>query len=271
LLVEAVESVLAQTYRDFELIVADDGSGDETAARVAAFGDAVRYLALPHSGRPEEVRNQAIAAARGRFLAFLDDDDLWHAEKLARQVARLQQDRQIGYVYCDCRFLHQDGTLSPPVLPPQHKDEAATFENLLQGCFVHPSTVLMRRTLFEKVGPFSDQFFSQGDYDLWLQAAWVAPVACVPEPLVYLRHYEDGLALQRDTLNYEYAILVLEALRRRLPLTLRQRWLSRRALSRWYVHLALRREATPAARHDLVRSLRLNPLQRAAWRALFHR
>jgi GT2 family glycosyltransferase len=271
LLVEAIESVLAQSYRDFELIVADDGSGDETAAQVATYGHTVRYLPLPHSGKPEVGRNHAVALARGRFLAFLDDDDLWHKEKLARQMSVFNGHAEVGYSYTDIRFVEEDGSLSPPALPPQHKQSSAVFDNLLQGCFVHPSTVLMRRRLFEQVGPFDESLLCQGDYDLWLRAAQATRVACVPEPLVHVRRYHRGLSDRRQLANVESAIEALSRLRERHPLTLRQRLVSRRTLSRWHAHLGLHRTSVQAARRDLLRSLRLNPLQRTAWVALISR
>ena len=268
LLKEAIESVLAQSYRDYELIVADDGSTDDTAEQMTTLVGTLRYLKLVHSGKPEVARNEAIAQARGHFFAFLDDDDLWHEEKLARQMAVLERDEGFGYAYTDCRILDADESLSPPVLPPHHKESHAVFDNLLQGCFVHPSTVVMRRTLFEAVGPFDESFLCQGDYYLWLRAARAAPVVCVPEPLVYVRRPAAGLSRQRQLLNVENAILVLERLRQQEPLTWRQRWLSRRALSRWYATLGLRREPGSLARGHLLQSLRLNPLQRTAWQAL---
>ena len=268
LLVEAVESVLNQTYRDFELIVADDGSTDDTAQRLSAYGSRLRYLPLAHDGRPEVVRNQAIAAARGGFFAFLDDDDLWHEEKLSGAMALLEGDPRLGYVYGDCRFLDTDGSLSPPLLSPRQRTTENVFADLLQGCFVHPSTVVIRRSVFEEVGPFPETFLCQGDYYLWLRAAHTAPVACVTEPLVYLRRYPDSLALRWRLRNLENAILVVERVRREVPLTWGQRWRSRRTLSRWHATLGLRRRSARAARRDLLRSLFMNPLQRTAWRAL---
>ncbi len=268
LLQEAIESVLAQSYRDFELIVADDGSTDDTAERVAAFGDRVRYVKLTHTGKAEVGRNAAITEGRGCFFAFLDDDDLWHEEKLARQMDVLERDEGLGYAYTDCRVLDEDGSISPPLLLSQHKQSGDVFDNLLEGCFVHPSTVVIRRILFQAVGPFDESLVCQGDYDLWLRAAYAAPVACVAEPLVLLRRPPDAMSRRLQLLNVESAILVLERLRRRQQLTWRQRWLSRRTLSRWHATLGLRREPASLARRHLLRSLRLNPLQRTAWQAL---
>lgn len=84
---ETLDSILAQTYRPLELIVADDGSTDGTAAVVARYGEPVRYLWQSNQG-PAAARNLGVSAAQGEFVAFLDADDLWHPEKLTRQMAR---------------------------------------------------------------------------------------------------------------------------------------------------------------------------------------
>ena len=86
---EALDSILAQTYRPLEIIVADDGSADGTAGVVATFGDQVRYV-RQHNQGPSSARNLGIRVPTGDFIAFLDADDLWHPEKLARQIARFQ-------------------------------------------------------------------------------------------------------------------------------------------------------------------------------------
>jgi len=96
LVVEAIHSVLAQTYRDYEIIVADDGSTDDTFERLAALDGHIRAVALKHSGMPEVARNRAIAIARGDLIVFLDDDDLWQREYLRRQVGVLDRDKNLG-------------------------------------------------------------------------------------------------------------------------------------------------------------------------------
>lgn len=268
-LVEAIKSVLSQSYRDYELIVADDGSTDDTAQRVAAFGDRVSYLPLAHSARPEVARNQTIAQARGDLIAFLDDDDLWREDKLTRQVAALNAS-EAGFAYSDGRFLDPDGSVSPPRLLPHQKRNKGVFDNLLAGCFIHPSAVVIRQALLQQLGGFDERFFSQGDYDLWLRAAYTAGAVCIPEPLILIRRYTTGLSWQREAIHYQNAIRVLARLRQTHALTWRQKWRVHHTLSRWHAHLGIElldADRSGARRH-LWQSLRHNPLQRAAWTAL---
>ena len=104
LLGEAIDSVLAQSYQDFEMIVADDGSTDETAMVASKYGDKVRFLALPHRGQPAAPRNAGIAAATGEYISFLDSDDLYLPDKLALQVPALDENPKVGMVYSSAHF-----------------------------------------------------------------------------------------------------------------------------------------------------------------------
>jgi glycosyltransferase involved in cell wall biosynthesis len=270
-LVEAIESVLNQSFPDFELIVADDGSSDDTAERVAALAGPIRYLRLPHSGRPEDGRNRAIAVSRGQLIAFLDDDDRWHRHKLARQVAAFDRNQSLGLVYSDFQAFYADGSVTGPLLSPHHKQSESAFTHLLRDCFVHPSTVVIRRRLFDRVGPFDNRFLSQGDYYFWLRATHAAPAHCIPDPLVSVRRHQASLAQARGIRNYQDTIQVLELLQHTTPLTLPQQLQLRRTLARLYTHvgLYLLRSADRAqARQHFLRSLRLLPFQRRAWTAL---
>ncbi len=272
-LVEAIASVLAQTYQDFELIVADDGSTDDTAIQISSFGDRLRYLPLVHSGRPEDVRNAGIVTAQGELIAFLDDDDRWHEDKLSRQVAIFDKDQTVGMVYCDVQFILADDSLSPPALPAWQKHSIDVFDRLLADCFIHPSTVMVKRRLFEEIGLFEKRFYSQADYYFWLQVAHTTPVRCLPESLTLARRHPSNISETRNLRHYQCAIDVLAHLEATLPLTRRQQFIVRRTLARWHTHvgLALRPAKPNIARQHFLRSLRLNPFQRRAWLALLAR
>ena len=155
---EALDSIRAQTYRPLEIIVADDGSTDGTAAIVAGYGEEVRYLFQPNAG-PAAARNLGLSAARGEFVAFLDHDDLWHPEKLARQMARFQARPDL-----DVSVTHVQNFWIPEL-----SDEAARYKDHRRSQAVPgytTTTLLARRTLFDSVGGF-DPVVQHGDSTEW--------------------------------------------------------------------------------------------------------
>lgn len=170
LLSEAVKSVTAQTFRDFELIVADDGSTDGTAARLAALGfssvpgSRLLHLRLRHGGTPGRARNRGAAAARGGLLAFLDSDDLWLPEKLERQLPLLRK-RRISHT----RELWLRNGREVSQAGQRHRREGDIFDDSLVKCVIGPSTVVLERGLFEECGGFREDMEIAEDYELWLR------------------------------------------------------------------------------------------------------
>lgn len=269
-LVEALRSVLAQSYPSVEVIVADDGSGDDTAARVSAFGNAVRYLPLAHSGRPSVARNRALAVAQGELIAFLDDDDYWQPDKLQRHVALFGRDPAHGFVYSDFSLFHGD-SVAAPALAPWQKKSGYIFDDLLRDCFIHPSTVVVQRRLLQATGSFDETLSIVEDYDLWLRLAHAAPAGFVDAPLTMVRRHPGGISFQRQEQIAHNMIRTLEQAGRRLRLTRKQRLQLRQITARRHTHLGLLLSAADqprAARSQLWHALRLNPLQRAAWLGL---
>jgi glycosyltransferase involved in cell wall biosynthesis len=160
---EALDSILGQTYRHLEVIVADDGSTDGTAAAVAEYGDRVSYVRQPNAG-PAAARNLGLGAAQGEYVAFLDADDLWHPEKLARQVARFRARPE----------LHGCVTHVQNFWVPELHQEAERLRDHRRGqplpgyC---PSALMARRTVFETVGRFDTTLTHADDTDWFLRAA----------------------------------------------------------------------------------------------------
>ncbi len=191
LLQEAVGSVLAQSFRDRELIVVDDGSTDGTEAYGQALrGTGVRYLRRRHSGRPGAVRNAGAALARGRFLAFLDSDDLWLSEKLELQLSRLRE--QAGVRICHTRelWLRQGRRVSQS--GQRHRREGDLFADSLRKCIIGPSTVLVDRALFQAAGGFREDLEIAEDYELWLRLTAREKVTYLDRPLVVKRAGHPG-------------------------------------------------------------------------------
>jgi glycosyltransferase involved in cell wall biosynthesis len=179
-----LNSVRGQHYRRFQLILVDDGSTDGTGDRVKdlreSFG--LRYLRLPHSGMPGKVRNAGARLATGRYLAFLDSDDQWKPEKLARQIAFFEEHRDLRI--CHTREIWRRGDKIVSQAGQRHKRSGYIFPDALKKCIIGPSTVMMRRGLFEEFGGFREDMEIAEDYELWLRITARYPVGYIDEPLV---------------------------------------------------------------------------------------
>lgn len=178
--VETVESVLAQTYRDFELIVVDDGSIDDTRVVLSSYGDRLQYI-YKENGGACSARNVGIRHARGEYIACLDCDDLWLPEKLEYSLSVLETDPQMGFVFTPCYTIDSEGNPVGKVHFPFDLQQA--YVNLLMENFVMAPTVLMRRACLEEVGLFDENIFIPADWDLWLRLAYRFQVGYVDRPL----------------------------------------------------------------------------------------
>jgi glycosyltransferase involved in cell wall biosynthesis len=194
----AVDSVLAQTFQDWELLIADDESGAETQQYMrdlsASAGPRVKVLSLKHVGNPDAVRNIALREAQAPYVAFLDSDDLWLPRKLQAQLASLQSCRTREWCYTRCLFV--DGAGQPlagrrSLRYPQVKD-GWILESVLrgEGAVVTSSLMATRRAL-AAVGGYPEDMPGIGDYELCVRLALRSEIAFVDEPLVLLRHHEE--------------------------------------------------------------------------------
>lgn len=173
LLREAVDSVRRQTYQRWELIVIDDGSSDDTPATLTRRDDPrLRLIRVEHTGKPARVRNAGLAVARGEYVAFLDDDDLWPPDKLTTQLA--------GLAHAGCRwgytaFRRIDATgqdANDTGVQPWHPYRGWILEPLLRiDALVPLPTVMVERTLLAEVGGFDEAFLDCEDYELWFRLA----------------------------------------------------------------------------------------------------
>ena len=177
----AVESVLAQTFRDLELIVVDDGSEDDTARLLAGYAEAVRVIRQPNRG-VSAARNAGIRASRGPWIALLDSDDHWLPEKLAVQLDWL--DAHPDYCICQTEetWIRSGRRVNPKKRHRKHG--GFIFERCLPLCLVSPSAVMMARGLLEEVGGFDEELPACEDYDLWLRIACRHPIGLVDQPLI---------------------------------------------------------------------------------------
>jgi glycosyltransferase involved in cell wall biosynthesis len=250
-----LESVFAQTYTDYEVIVVNDGSPDDTAAVLRPFVESgrIRYFEQPNAGQAA-ARNRGLAEARGTYIAFLDDDDLWPADKLHWQVNSL--DREAGI----CAI---GGSLFEGFPLPQKTSETLrpfyfSEPDLFYGCPFHsPGQLLIRTNCIKDVGGLDPTIWGADDFDLYLRLARRMPIKSVGRPALFYRIHSGNASKQRDRLFSNSAV----CLRRRLrELPRAMQWKLYRRGFRWlYNYLGrdlLRRALSkPVSRSEIVRAM----------------
>ena len=203
---DALDSVFAQTYCDYEVIVVDDGSTDDSQSRVAAYGPRVCLVQAKHTGTSAAL-NQGIARAKGQFIAWLSADDWFAPEKLALEVDLFDRevtDRpDLALVYTDFYSVDEAGTILRRETPPSYPDRATWFETLVEtGCLINGSTTLILRSALERVGGFDESLPQSHDYDMWIRLTQSYDFAHIPLPLVYYRIHPHSLSARPDALAY---------------------------------------------------------------------
>lgn len=228
LVLAAVESVLRQTYRDFEIIVVDDGSTDDTERRLRRLGDSVAYVKQGNAG-VNAARNNGLSIARGRYIAFLDNDDLWLEDKLALQVALLDHYRDAGFLFSDFYILKKDGArvgggisswyVEPPnwddIYPVSERFSSVPisirfsrekdfkiyhgdiYHQSLIGPCVLPTTALVRRSAVPRGLRLPESDPSCGDWEFFARLSKSSGVVYVDIETALNRSHEDAVRLTR--------------------------------------------------------------------------
>ena len=207
-IVDTVNSALNQTYKDLEVIVVDDGSKDGTLAALQPFGDRIRVHRQANGG-VSKARNTGVSLSTGEWVAFLDADDLWLPEKIARQLAC----PGTPMVYTDRLNIGARGDLPElqSLATPMHGGDV--FVALLrEGNFITNTSVMIRRDLFEQLGGFSSRFNGTEDWDLWIRVAERHPIGFVPEPLVKYRFHAGSISRNWARMSRERTQVIARAL-----------------------------------------------------------
>jgi glycosyltransferase involved in cell wall biosynthesis len=202
----AVESLFAQTYSNWELIIADDGSGADTRAYLQTLQalPRIKLIWLEHSGKPSVVRNAALRAARGEYVAFLDSDDLWMPQKLHTQIASLRRHAPRQWSYTAFVVVDAAGKPQPKFAGHGRSVQSGWITpHLLSGAIILalPSVVVARHLLL-RLGAFDEELIMCEDDELWLRLAAHSEVDGVEEPLTLIRrhtqHSGDDATAWRD-------------------------------------------------------------------------
>jgi glycosyltransferase involved in cell wall biosynthesis len=181
LLPRAVRSVLDQSHPAEEIIVVDDGSTDHTERLLRSEFPSVTYMRQENQG-VAAARNQGIREARGEWLAFLDSDDEWLPRKLERQVEALREEPDYLLCHTNEIWIRRGKRVNP--MSKHAKSGGYIFEECLPLCVVSPSSVIVHRSLLERVGLFDESLPACEDYDLWLRVCSRYPVLYLEEPLI---------------------------------------------------------------------------------------
>ena len=174
--------MLYQTFRDYEVLVVDDGSEDATAEALTRFRSHVKCITHSQNLGVSAARNTGIRASRSSLIAFLDSDDYWLPDKLETQVSFLSEHPEAVACQTEEVWMRRGRRVNP--MKKHFKPSGDIFEPSLKLCVVSPSAVLVKRSLLDQVGLFDEDFPACEDYDLWLRISCKYPIWLIPKPLV---------------------------------------------------------------------------------------
>ncbi|MBE9168996.1 glycosyltransferase family 2 protein [Pleurocapsales cyanobacterium LEGE 06147] len=207
---KTIDSILNQTFDDFEVIVINDGSTDETEKWVAQIADARVKLICQKNQGLAAARNTGIKHAKGKYLAFLDADDLWEPTKLEKQVQVLEQNPEVGLVYTWVAYIDEKGESTGRVV--QTQAEGYVWKKLVERNLVECGSVAMvRSSCLVTVGLFDENLssFNVGeDWDMWLRIAAQYPFKVIKEPLVYYRQRLSSASKNWEVVEQSFRLVI---------------------------------------------------------------
>lgn len=208
-LANSIDSVLAQSYQDFELIIVDDGSIDDTASVVKRYlsDERIKYIPLEKNAGVSNARNVGVENASGEWIAFHDSDDCWRSCKLEKQLAYLDENPKCGMLFSAYEF-HMPNQ-DEPIKVPAGVHEGNLLDSLLIRNRVGAPTVLVNRKLFMELGGFDLSYPALEDWDFAIKVAMVTEIGYIDEVLVDA-HYSEG-SISRSVINYYQARCMLIA------------------------------------------------------------
>lgn len=198
MLAQTLDSICKQTWRDIEVIVVDNMSQDGTESMVAELSDdRIRYFRNPNYGVIAVNRNFAMRHARGQYIAFCDDDDLWMPAKLSLQLDFLERHPNAVLCYTQATSFMDDEILKEKMI--SRRVTHAHFFNLLRGNFIPNSSVLVKKKVFDQLGMLNESSDLREDYEMWLRVARHYEIAGLDEPLIKYRVHLNNNAGSKVT------------------------------------------------------------------------
>ena len=213
-ILSAIESVLAQNYRNFEIIVVDDGSTDDTQIQLKKFTDKIKYFYQPNQGI-SSARNTGIRFAQGEYIAFLDSDDLWLGDKLMIQTQILDSDPSLALTYASMLIFDEKGHYHGR---KPSKISGSNFQELIEkGGHFPTSTVMIRKRCFKRAGLFDENLSLLEDFDMWLRISRLYRIGpIVEQPLGIYRWHEYNIILDEQNM-YESQIKLYQKILKQFP------------------------------------------------------
>lgn len=274
---ETVRSVLAQTWDDFEIVTVNDGSTDLTEEIIKSFSDPrIQYYFQTNAG-VGATRNRAVDLSRGKYVAFLDHDDLWEPSKLEKQIPLLETRPEVALVYSDCYFIDPHGDRFATYFAYQGVEPCrgrALSALVKHGCFMQLPSVVVRKDALIEVGKFDPRYNIVEDYDTWMKIAAAHEVDYVREPLCSYRDHPANTSKTQQERGYQELLnLVTEWSRRRdlspEALTELDRKYAEYAVTYLYWLMRRRRPASACARgleFTVTEFMRLFAIRSPDWR-----
>ncbi|KPQ01376.1 glycosyltransferase [Marinobacter sp. HL-58] len=265
---QAVNSVLAQTFTNFELLIVDDGSTDNTwdLLEPALADSRVRYFHQENQGQ-SVARNLALVEAKGDFVCFLDSDNYWPAEKLEQQVELFREHPDYDVIYGDIIVIDEDGKEVTRKNMKRYSGHIATY--MIRDNCVSMNTAMARRRCFDELGAMSGTRRVADDYDLWLRFSARFRFLYVPQYFAYYRVMDDQISSDK-TRRFDSNWQIINDFRREFPDAMSEKefdfgfaaFHSRKA--RYLASHGSKREALG----EMAKALRRSPFRRATWRSL---
>ena len=215
----ALQSVLKQTFLDFDVFVVDDGSEDNTREIILPYTKQhnVKYMFQKNRGLPA-ARNKGIQNSRGEYLAFLDADDSRLLQKLEKQIKYAEKHPGTALIYTDFYRYNEKGERFSQGYPKSYKNPEKFLPDIfMRDASIIPSTVIIKRDVLKDVGYFDEELLMKQEYDLWIRIGGKYPIGYANEPLVNKVERQDSLTKRNGKLRLEYQLLAAEKAVEKFP------------------------------------------------------